>query len=131
MDSDRYADDYHDSAVSPEVDVITERLNTAAEKLVEWADGADMSISAPKSTATLFTPWTKQVNASLDIKIGDDAVPTVKNPKLLGVNLDPMFTLSVHADTVARKASSRLNILRALSDTNFGFDVQIFHPLFV
>ena len=81
-----------------------------------------MSISAPKSSATLFTPWTRQVNATLYVKIGNDPVPTVKNPKLLGVVFDPLFTFAPHADRIAKRASAKLNILRALSDTSFGKD---------
>ena len=81
-----------------------------------------MQISAPKSTVTLFTPWTKQVNKQLDVKIDGVAVPTVKSPRLLGVIFDPMFTFSHHSASIARRASSRLNILRALSDTSFGKD---------
>ena len=41
-----------------------------------WAESNEMSISAPKSSATLFTPWTKQVNLQLDVKIDDVVVPT-------------------------------------------------------
>ena len=69
-------------AVSSDVQSISDQLGTSAEKLVEWAQANDISISAPKSIITLFTPWTKQVNALIDVQIGDDDVPTVKNPKL-------------------------------------------------
>ena len=73
---------------------------------------------------TLFTPWTKQVNQQLDVKIDDVVIPTVKCPRLLGVIFDPMFTFSQHSASIARRASSRLNILRALSDTSFGKDKE-------
>ena len=83
-----------------------------------------MSISAPKSTVTLFTPWTRQVNHQLDVSINQVPVPTVKNPRLLGVVFDPTFSFSAHAGSVARKAASRLSIMRALSDTSFGQDKE-------
>ena len=78
--------------------------------MVEWTNANEMSISAPKSTVTLFTPWTKQVNSQLDVKIDNVAVPTVKCPRLLGVIFDPLYTFSQHAVSIARRASSRLNI---------------------
>ena len=81
-----------------------------------------MSVSASKSSVTIFTPWTRQVNHQLDVVVDNSLVPTVKNPKLLGVTLDPMFTFSAHASATARKASSRINIIRALSDSSFGKD---------
>ena len=89
--------------MSPDLDVLSGELNVAADEMLDWARESDMSISAPKSNVTLFTPWTKQVNASLDVKIGNNAVPTVKNPRLLGVVLDPLFTFSAHADLIAKK----------------------------
>ena len=44
--------------------------------MVAWADANKMNISAPKSTVTLFTPWTKRVNLQLDVKIEGSTVPT-------------------------------------------------------
>ena len=90
-----------------------------AEAMNNWASQNGMSISAPKSTVTLFTPWTKQVNAQLDVKVGGDPIP-----KLLGVTLDPTFSFAAHSTEVARKAASHLNLLRALSDTSFGKDKE-------
>ena len=92
--------------------------------MVEWADENEMKILAPKSTVTLFTPWTKQVNCQLDVRIKGVTVPTLKNPKLLGVTLDQLFTFLAHAMSVVRRASSRLNLMRALSDTSFGKDKE-------
>ena len=124
LDDIGFADDFHATAVSPAVDEISAGLNTAAVRLSTWTAENDMSISAPKSTITLFTPWTKQVNVNLDVEVGEDPVPTAKNPRLLGILLDPMFTFSAHSASIARRASARLNILRALADTNFGKDKE-------
>ena len=90
--------------------------------MLAWAVENDMSISAPKSTVTLFTSWTKQVNTVLDVEIGNEPVPTEKNLRLLGVTLDPLFTFSAHAAVIAKGSALKLNIIRALSDTHFGKD---------
>ena len=122
LDENAFADDFHALATSSSIDDLTDGLNAAAGRMGLWAEENEMSISAPKSTATLFTPWTKQVNATLDVKIDQEPVPTGKKPRLLGVLLDPLFTFSAHSMAIARRASSRLNIMRALSDTHFGKD---------
>ena len=80
---------------------------------------------ALKSTVTLFTPWTAQVKLKLPVGINGTVVKTEPNPRLLGVILDPTFSFSSHAIATARKAASRLNLLRALSDTTFGKDRDI------
>ena len=51
-------------------------------------------------------------------------IPQVNNSKLLGIMLDPMFIFSAHSAAIARKASSRLNVLRAMSSTSFGHDKE-------
>ena len=51
-------------------------------------------------------------------------MPSVKNPKLLGAVLDPTFTFSAQAAAIARRAASRLNIIKALSDSHFGKDKE-------
>ena len=61
---------------------------------------------------------------SLDVRVNDVVVPTVKNPRLLGVILDPTFSFSSHAISVARKGASCLNIMRALSNTSYGKDKE-------
>ena len=77
-----------------------------------------------KVVADAFYPWTKQVNAQLNVSVDGVQIPTVKNPKLLGVTLDPLFTFSAQSSVIARKASSRLNLMRALSDSLFGKDKE-------
>ena len=117
-----YADDFHaaSSHVSP-VDIAAD-LTTAAAELSEQAADHGLSLSAPKSTVTLFTPWNKEYGRLPPVTLGGDSIPQANNPKLLGVTLDPSFTFSAHASAIARKAGSRLGVLRALSDTSFGHD---------
>ena len=119
-----FADDFHTAAVSPDLDVISGTLNVAAGEMVAWAKENEMTISAPKSTVTVFTSWTKQVNAQLDVEIEGVAVPTEKNPRLLGVIFDPTWTFSKHAAEIARRSSKNMNILQALSDSDFGKDKE-------
>ena len=119
-----YADDFHgaSSHVSP-VDIALD-LAAAAEELSFQAEVHGLSLSAPKSTVTLFTPWNRQFGRLPPVMLDGVAIPQQNNPKLLGVTLDPTFTFGAHAATVARKAGSRLNVLRALSDTTFGHDKE-------
>ena len=62
-----FADNFHGATSSENIEAINTILNQAAEEMVAWADKNEMSISAPKSSVTLFTPWTKQVNTQLDV----------------------------------------------------------------
>ena len=73
--SESYADDAHTAAVSPEV---AGTLCIAAEEMDTWAKENGMGVSAEKSSVTLFTPWTKQVNYQLDVKLNGVQIPSHK-----------------------------------------------------
>ena len=77
-----------------------------------------------KSSVTLFTPWSAQVSKVLPVGINGELVPTDKNPKLLGLVLDPTFSFSAHSKAIARKAASRINLIRVLASTEFGKDMK-------
>ena len=51
-----YADDNHAAAIDSDLDIIAEDLTTAAGEMASQAEACGMSLSASKSTATLFTP---------------------------------------------------------------------------
>ena len=119
-----YADDNHaaDSDVDPAI--IASNLSRAANNLAASAGALDMDISPAKSSVTLFTPWTRQYGRLPPVSIGADVIPQDNCPKLLGVILDPTWSFSAHASYTAKKAGSRLNILRALADSTFGHDKE-------
>ena len=87
-----------------------------------------MAVSAEKSTLTLFSPWTAQNNVKLAASFSGGPpgalIPTDKNPKVLGFTFDPGFTFCEHAAVIARRAASRIKIIRALADTTFGKDEE-------
>ena len=46
--------------------------------------------------------------------------PPCRNPKILGITLDPSLTFSPRLKDLAKRARSRLNIMRALAGFNWG-----------
>ena len=121
---ERYADDNHAACSAVDPAVIANNLSTAADNLASSAGAVDMSISAAKSSVTLFTPWNRQYGRLPPVHVGTEDIPQENNPKLLGVILDPTWTFSAHAAYTARKAGGRLNVLRALADSSFGHDKE-------
>ena len=119
-----YADDFHAAVSEISPSDIADGLSEAATELSTQAEEHGLSLSASKSTATLFTPWNKEFGRLPPVTLNGDVIPQNNNPKLLGVTFDPTFTFSTHAAITARKAGSRLGVLRALSDTSFGHDKE-------
>ena len=90
----------------------------AGNKYATWCEANDPSLSAAKSTVTLFTPWTKQFQRRPEVAINNVDVCLDTNPALLGVTWDPSLTFSAHAVAVAKKAAARLNYLKALASSS-------------
>ena len=119
-----YADDFHAAASHISPTEITADLSAAAVELSEQAEELGLSLSAVKSTTTLFTPWNREYGRLPPVSVNGEVIPQANNPKLLGVTLDPTWSFCAHAATIAKKASTRLGVLRALSDTSFGHDKE-------
>ena len=119
-----YTDDVHAASSAVKPADIAASLGVAANELSVQAESIGMSLSAPKSTVSLFTPWTAQFNGLPAVTVGGIDIPLDKNPKLLGLRLDPSVTFGPHASQTARKANSRLNVIRALASTSFGQDKE-------
>ena len=125
-----YADDFHGAASDTDPAVIANSLSAAAKQLSSQAEEKGLSLSAPKSTVTLFTPWTRQFGKLPPVSVGGEVIPQVNHPKLLGVTYDPSLCFSSHAMAMVKKASGRVNILRALADSNFGHDKECLSATF-
>ena len=51
----------------------------------------------------------------VSIKIDGNDVPTVQEPKILGVTFDPQFTFNKHAANLKKRLQGRNKILKALA----------------
>ena len=119
-----YADDLHGATSDVKPSNIAVSLSSAAQQLSDQAKEHGLSLSGPKSTVTLFTPWNKEYGRLPPVSVDGDVIPQDNHPKLLGVTYDPTLCFNSHALAMARKASSRVNILRAVSASSFGNDTE-------
>ena len=104
----------------PKIPPLCEKLNGYLETLNNFFQSRNLFISPAKSTATIFTTCSQEVNTQLSITINGDKVPTVKNPKVLGLLLDPLLSFNAHAKYVKDRVNQRNNVLKALAGTSWG-----------
>ena len=119
-----YADDSTVLNSGKQTGPICDQLNEYLVTLNSWFEERNLHISAPKSSATLFTTFSNEMSKVLPIKVNNKPVPTIKNPTILGVTLDPMLTFKAHADKLREKITKRTNILKALAGTTWGKDKE-------
>ena len=77
-----------------------------------------------KSTATLCTSCTREQDVTLKLIINNIVIPTVKNPKILGLTLDPSLNFGEHAKITKEKADSSIKIMKALTSTSWGMQKE-------
>ena len=120
-----YADDTTILAKSNDIKTACDALNRFLPELHSFFTSRNLQISEAKSTATVFTSWTKEVNKELDIHINGKYIPTVKYPKVLGVTFDNLHTFAKHAETLANKVRDRNRILKAIAGSTWGQQTEV------
>jgi retron-type reverse transcriptase len=115
-----YADDMNPAASHQNYRIAEQLLQPYLHDIFNWTKENDLILNPDKSTTTLFTPDTHEHNITLNLTINNTTIPTVKNPKILGLTLDPAFTFAEHAKITKDKADSAIKILKALTSTIWG-----------
>jgi len=115
-----YADDCTIVASGKTVEEATDKANAYLTIIKRFFSERKLMLATQKSSATLLTSWTREVNVTLDVNIDGQPIPTVKYPKILGVTLDSLFTYAKHANELCAKLGTRNRVLHALSGTTWG-----------
>ena len=72
-------------------------LQPYLEDIFDWTQRNDLILNPDKSTATLFTPDPTEYKTILNLTINNTIIPTVKNPKILGLTFDTKLNFGKHA----------------------------------
>lgn len=107
-----YADDTAVCTSSKQPWLISQRLQTAADRLEEWFSKWRIGVNPEKSTAVFFT---KRFQRPQDeIRMFDRRIPWGDETKYLGVVLDRRLTWRSHTNHCSNKAKSALGSLQCL-----------------
>ena len=119
-----FADDTTIYASGVDITVLERQITDDLDAVFRWAQSIDFDIAPSKSSVTLFSPSTHEHKYHPQVFINGVLLPLEKNPKLLGVVLDPLFTFSPHVRHVAKKANERLRVIKALAGSSWGQDKE-------
>ena len=103
-----YADDFTSAESSASIHLASERLSAHAGDVMLWAERKKLSISFDKSHPSILTSDTHQCRADPGVIMGDITLTPERNPKILGVYLDPLFKFSHHVSQIHSRVSSRI-----------------------
>ena len=114
-----YADDVTLLVSHEKIRVIEQRAQTYLNEVVQWIKENGL-ILADKTQVTLFTPDPAEHGTQLNIELEGARLETKKNPVILGLTLDPKLNFSQHTKVTETKAKKSLNLIKAISGTDWG-----------
>ena len=115
-----YADDITLVTSSPRVEHLKQQIEPYLQTLHSWLTSRNLTLSAGKSSATIFTTWSKEVKFDPKITIAGQPIPINLKPKILGVTLDGMLSFAEHTKNTKDKVLKRNNILRKVAGQDWG-----------
>ena len=126
-----FADDVALWCVHKSIDRAAQILQESLYKVSEWCDLWGLKISVDKSVSVVFTKRnTSMPRLSTPLYLKGETIPELSFHTFLGITLDSRLTFRIHASRIRLKAQRRLNIIRALSCTQWGGDRKTLTLLF-
>ena len=115
-----YADDITIYSSDKNYTIAQQRLQPYLEDVQTWTKANNLKLNASKTMTTLFTPDPAEYRDELSLQLDNTRLPTIRNPKILGLTFDPKLTFNEHIKTSKDKAEKTINILKALTSTHWG-----------
>ena len=115
-----YADDITVFSQHPNFETAATHLQEYIHTLESWLQTNRLKVSTSKSTLTLITPWNQEYTDQPPVTLNGEPIPYTNNPTTLGVTYDRGMTFGQNIQNINTKAKTRLNVLRALTNTSFG-----------
>ena len=120
-----YADDItiysSDQNIHNAASVIQPYLN----QIHDWANKNSLKINSNKSSSTIFTTSTKETNNTVTLTINNETIPSVSNPKILGLTFDPLLKFHVHSQNIYENTLSKTKILKILTSKKFSLSKEL------
>ena len=124
-----FADDCSIWKAGPNIQHNTMIVQKYFDRFQAWCDKWGVRISKTKTTAMIFSNKQNEEN-SVHLKIKGDEIKFEKQVKFLGMILDQRLTWTKHINYIIDRCNRRLNILRALSGTDWGTDKKTMTTLY-
>jgi hypothetical protein len=120
-----FADDLSVWYSSVNISMIQLKLQEFFDNLQLWLSMWRLKLSVNKTVFTIFNPSGESMEGAITLTYNDLPIAYDKNPKLLGVVLDPKLSFCKHADYIEARAESRANMLRSIRGKDWGVNTGL------
>ncbi|XP_022828405.1 uncharacterized protein LOC111357833 [Spodoptera litura] len=114
----QYADDIALMVTSSSITDATTSMNVSLASLHQWLLSHGLSLSAPKSSAVIFSR--RRRLPDIRIEIDGQPIPVMRKARFLGVILDSRMSGVDHVDAVVKRCERSVCVLRALAGVWWG-----------
>jgi hypothetical protein len=109
---------------APDLPALRAALNENLVCIHQWAIDKKITIAPEKSCIILYMPDQTQFRHHPLVYLNGKLIPLDMALKWLGVIFDPKINFGIQAKTSKSKGSSRVPILKGLTGTNLGHDME-------
>lgn len=118
----QYADDIALLVCGSSIEDSALSMNISLSSLNQWLLSHGLSLSAPKSSAVIFSR--RRLIPHVDINIDGQTIPIKEKAKFLGVTLDSKLSGMEHINNTVKKCERSISVMKALAGVWWGA-----HPL--
>jgi len=101
--------------------VLTKNVTTIGEYLQTWK----LKLSTTETVSAAFHLNHKEAKRELKVKCNNEALPFCSEPKYLGATLDRSLTYRRHLESLRKKLTLRVALLRRLAGSGCGAEQQL------
>ena len=128
-----YADDGTIAMTHSDLIYLVAQLNKILDAIDGWCLKWKLILSKVKTEYTVITRKRKHAKPldDLGLVIQGEKIRYNKNPKSLGLILDPKLTWKPHIDTLVDQCTRRLNLMKVIASKNWGADLSTLRTFYL
>ncbi|KAG1682981.1 RNA-directed DNA polymerase from mobile element jockey [Nymphon striatum] len=119
-----YVDDLVVAYASKSISTIERHLQLSLNKIEKWTNENGFKFSSSKTVSMHFCLLTRP-HHDPQLRLGSSPIPLVNSTRFLGLIFDNKLNFLKHMQVLKSKCLRALNLLRILSNTNWGADRKV------
>ncbi|KAG1680025.1 RNA-directed DNA polymerase from mobile element jockey [Nymphon striatum] len=119
-----YVDDLVVAYASKSISTIERHLQLSLNKIEKWTNENGFKFSSSKTVSMHFCLLTRP-HHDPQLRLGSSPIPLVNSTRFLGLIFDKKLNFLKHMQVLKSKCFRALNLLRILSNTNWGADRKV------
>ena len=116
----KFADDAAIWTCCKDDKIVTKRIQKAMKHVEEWCDRWGFKISGTKTKVVLFHRKRVSKIPNIEIRYKGQVLPREDEVRFLGLIFDQRLTWKSHIDYLHQRCQKRVNVLKAVSGTQWG-----------